>query len=149
MKRFAESLVRQKGIKPPLGYKTSISICRKFLNQHAPKKTNGETAAPFDPKAVSPAQLLYAKKIAQGRGLTIPNQVMSNSATMSAWINSNRGKASRKGGRKTAYQSKGLVVFQSSEPPKSTRKRKADTDAASRSPASTESRQGLGQDPPR
>src|SRR3954451_13778494 len=30
MKRFADSLVRQ-GIKPPPGYKTSISICRKFL----------------------------------------------------------------------------------------------------------------------
>ena len=28
MKRFADSLVRQKGIKPPPGYKTSISICR-------------------------------------------------------------------------------------------------------------------------
>src|ERR1035441_7386735 len=27
MKRFADSLVRQKGIKPPAGYKTSISIC--------------------------------------------------------------------------------------------------------------------------
>jgi hypothetical protein len=38
MKRFADSLVRQKGIKPPPGYKTSISICRKFLNEHAPKK---------------------------------------------------------------------------------------------------------------
>jgi DNA topoisomerase III len=31
MKRFADSLVRQKRIKPPPGYKTSISICRKFL----------------------------------------------------------------------------------------------------------------------
>ena len=29
MKRFADSIVRQKGIKPPPGYKTSISICRK------------------------------------------------------------------------------------------------------------------------
>ena len=44
MKRFADSLVRQKGIKPPPGYKTSISICRKFLNEHAPKKADGETA---------------------------------------------------------------------------------------------------------
>ena len=37
MKRFANSLARQKGIKPPPGYKTSISICRKFLNEHAPE----------------------------------------------------------------------------------------------------------------
>ena len=40
MKRFADSLVRQKGIKPPPGYKTSISICRRFLNEHAPKKAS-------------------------------------------------------------------------------------------------------------
>ena len=33
MKRFVDSLIRQKGIKPPAGYKTSISICRKFLSE--------------------------------------------------------------------------------------------------------------------
>jgi DNA topoisomerase III len=43
MKRFADSLVRQKGIKPPLGYKTSISVCRKFLNEYAAKKVEDET----------------------------------------------------------------------------------------------------------
>ena len=43
MKRFADSLARQKGIKPPPGYKTSISICRKFLSEHAPKKVESET----------------------------------------------------------------------------------------------------------
>jgi hypothetical protein len=43
MKRFADSLSRQKGIKPPPGYKTSISICRKFLSEHAPKKADGES----------------------------------------------------------------------------------------------------------
>ena len=37
MKRF-DSLARLKGIKPPPGYKTSISICRKFLNEHASKE---------------------------------------------------------------------------------------------------------------
>jgi DNA topoisomerase-3 len=68
MKRFADSLVRQKGIKPPPGYKTSISICRKFLSEHAPKNSDGETAGRLDP---SSAQLLYAKKLAQGKGLII------------------------------------------------------------------------------
>src|SRR6202165_1054488 len=42
MKRFADSLARQNGIKPPPGYKTSISICGAFLKQHAPKKADGE-----------------------------------------------------------------------------------------------------------
>ena len=68
MKRFADSLVRQKGIKPPPGYKTSISICRKFLSEHAPKKAEGEAPGKLDFKPVSPAQMLYAKKIAQGKG---------------------------------------------------------------------------------
>ena len=55
MKRFADSLIRQKGIKPPAGYKTSISICRKFLSEHAPKKVDGETHGTREPKAVTPA----------------------------------------------------------------------------------------------
>ena len=86
MKRFADSLVRQKGIKPPPGYKTSISICRKFLNEHAPKKADGEAPGKHEPKPVSPAQLLYAKKIAQGKGVIIPDEAKASSAAMSAWI---------------------------------------------------------------
>jgi len=38
MKRFAVAISRQKGIKLPSGYATSGSICRAFLEQHAPKK---------------------------------------------------------------------------------------------------------------
>src|SRR4030081_1675941 len=73
MKRFADGLVRQKGIKPPPGYKTSISICRKFLSEHAPKRADGETAGKLETKPVSSAQFLYVKKLAQGKGLIIPD----------------------------------------------------------------------------
>ena len=86
MKRFADSVARQKGIKAPPGYKTSISICRKFLSEHAPKKAEGETPGKPDSKSVSPAQMLYAKKIAQGQGVVIPEEAKANSAAMSAWI---------------------------------------------------------------
>ena len=72
MKRFADSLVRQGGINPPPGYKTSISICRKFLNEHAPKKADGEATGKNEPKPVSPAPLLYAKKIARGKVSSFP-----------------------------------------------------------------------------
>ena len=96
MKRFADSLVRQKGFKPPPGYKTSISICRRFLNEHAPKKAEGETSGKPDFKPVSPAQMLYAKMVAQGKGVIIPEEAKANSAAMSAWIDSNRG-AKRRG----------------------------------------------------
>jgi hypothetical protein len=75
MKRFADSLARQRGIKPPPGYKTSISICGAFLKEHAPKKAESETSGKLEPKSISPAQLLYATKIAQGKGLGRPNKI--------------------------------------------------------------------------
>jgi len=44
MARYADSLARQKRIKPPPGYRTSMSICREFLNQHAPGKSSANAA---------------------------------------------------------------------------------------------------------
>jgi DNA topoisomerase-3 len=128
MKRFADSLARQKSIKPPPGYKTSISICRKFLNELAPKKAEGETPATLDSRPVSPAQMLYAKKIAQGKGVVIPEEAKANSAAMSAWIDSNRSAKRRKRGRKTAYQLAGSAP--QSTATKRSRKRKAGGAAA-------------------
>jgi DNA topoisomerase-3 len=135
MKRFADSLVRQKGIKPPPGYKTSISICRKFLNEHAPKKAEAETAGKLEPKPVSPAQLLYAKKIAQGKGLVIPDEAKASSAAMSAWIDSNRDSKRRRRSRKVGYKPAGSSAPQSARPTKRSRKRKAGADAAPSTPA--------------
>ena len=107
MKRFADALARQKGIKPPPGFKTSISICSAFLKEHAPKKAEGEASEKLDSKPVSPAQMLYATKIAQGKGVVIPEEAKANSAAMSAWIDSNRSAKRRKHGRKTAFASHG------------------------------------------
>jgi DNA topoisomerase-3 len=125
MKRFADSLARQSGIKPPPGYKTSISICGAFLKQHAPKKTGGEATGKLEPKSVSPAQLLYAKKIALGKGVVIPDEAKANSAAMAAWIDSNKGTKRRKSGRKTAFRPAGSIAPQSTAPRKIARKRKA------------------------
>jgi len=133
MKRFADSLVRQKRIKPPPGYKTSISICRKFLSEHAPKKSAGETAGKLDAKPISPAQLLYAKKLAQGKGLIIPDDARISSAAMSTWIDTNRGKRRRKLKCKTSNRPVGSVALQGARPKRS-RKQKVDTDAASMAP---------------
>jgi DNA topoisomerase-3 len=135
MKRFADSIVRQKGIKPPPGYQTSISICHKFLNEHAPKKAEGETAGKLEPKPVSPAQLLYAKKIAQGKGVVIPDEAKANSAAMSAWIDSNRDSKRRRRGRKTAHKPAGSAAPQSARPTKRSRKPKAGADVAPSTPA--------------
>ena len=135
MKRFADSLARQKGIKPPAGYKTSISICGAFLKEHAPKKAEGETTGKLEAKSVSPAQLLYATKIAQRKGLIIPDEAKANSAAMSAWIDSNRGTKRRTRGRKTAYERVGSAAPQSAGPTKRSRTRKADTAADLLTPA--------------
>jgi DNA topoisomerase-3 len=128
MKRFADSLIRQKGIKPPAGYKTSISICRKFLSEHAPKKADSETPAT---KAATPAQMLYAKKIAQSKGVIIPDEAQANSAAMSVWIDSNRDTKRRKLSRRTTYKPARSVAAQSTAPKKPSRKRKAKATAVS------------------
>ena len=140
MKRFADSLARQKGIKPPPGYKTSISICSAFLKQHAPKKVDGEAAGKLEPKPVSPAQLLYAKKIAQGKGLVIPDEAKANSAAMSAWIDSNRD--SKRRSRKSAYKPAGSAAPQSAGLTKRSRKRKASANAPPSIPAQRDSMAG-------
>jgi DNA topoisomerase-3 len=40
--------------------------------------------------------MLYARKIAQGKGIVILDEAKANSAAMSAWIDANRGKRQRK-----------------------------------------------------
>jgi DNA topoisomerase III len=46
--------------------------------------------------------MLYAKQIAQGKGIVIPEEAKANSAEMWAWIDSNRGARRCKRGRDTA-----------------------------------------------
>jgi DNA topoisomerase III len=131
MKRFADSLCRQKGIKPPSGYKTSISICGAFLKQHAPKKTDGEALGKAEPNSVSAAQLSYATKIALGKGVVIPDEAKANSAAMAAWIDSNKGTKRRKSGSKTAFRPTGSIAPKSKAPTKISRKQKAAAAGAS------------------
>ena len=90
MKRFADSIAQEKGVKPPPGYATSGSICRAFLNQHAPKKADTETPGATGAKPASPAQMLFAEKIAQDKGIVIPDKAKVSSAAMSAWLESNQ-----------------------------------------------------------
>jgi DNA topoisomerase-3 len=126
MKRFADSIARQKRIKPPPGYDTSISICRTFLDQHAPKKAGSETTLKLEPKPASPARALYAKNIAQEKNIVIPDEAKVNSAAMSARIDSNRATPSRKRGRRAANKLAASISPRSTAPTKRSRKRKAD-----------------------
>jgi len=91
MKRFADSISRQKGVKPPPGYTTSGSICRAFLDQHAPHKADARTGGGSGARPASPAQLLFAEKMAQARGIVVPDEAKASSAAMSEWIDSAQG----------------------------------------------------------
>ena len=129
MKRFAVSIARQKGIKPPPGYTKSGSICRTFLDQHAPQKAGGETAGVPGPKPASPAQMLFANKIAQEKGIVIPGKTKANSAALSAWIEANQGPERSKRRRKTDNKPPRSTAPKSSEPTKRSRRRTADAAA--------------------
>ncbi|MBP0445331.1 DNA topoisomerase III [Roseomonas sp. SSH11] len=48
MKRYVESLARQKGLEPPADYATSGTACRAFLDQHAGRQ-DGSGEAPASP----------------------------------------------------------------------------------------------------
>ena len=41
MRKFAASLAKRKGIRPPAGYTKSAEVCRAFLDQHAPRVDSG------------------------------------------------------------------------------------------------------------
>ena len=66
MKRFADSIARKKGVKPPPGYATSGSICRAFLDQHAPKKADTEIPGASGSKPASPAQIVICREDCTG-----------------------------------------------------------------------------------
>jgi DNA topoisomerase-3 len=64
----------------------------------------------LDLKPASPAQLLYARKIAQAKGLNVPDDARTNSAARSAWIDTNRDKKRRKLKFKTSNKPVGSVA---------------------------------------
>ena len=45
MRKFAASIAKSKGIKPPAGYTKSAALCRAFLDEHAPRRNAGRGKA--------------------------------------------------------------------------------------------------------
>jgi len=127
MKRFADSIALQKSIKPPAGYTKSGSVCRAFLEQHAPKKTVGageNTGDGLGARPPSPAQLSFAESISREQGVAITDEAKANSAAMSAWIDKNQGSNSGKGRRKTIAKNSKPAATKSTKPTKRHRKPK-------------------------
>jgi DNA topoisomerase-3 len=67
MKRYADSIARQKRIRPPPGYATSLSICRAFLEQHAPRRAGSGRAADPGCTVATPAQVSSGESIRPAR----------------------------------------------------------------------------------
>jgi DNA topoisomerase-3 len=125
MKRFADSIVRQKGIKPPAGYTKSGSVCRAFLEQHAPKKTegvDGKAVGGSEARPPSPAQLSFAESISREKGVAISDEAKSSSAAISAWIDTNQGGKPRRGRRKTVAKNSEPTASKLTKPTKRPRK---------------------------
>jgi DNA topoisomerase III len=140
MKRFADNVARQKGIKPPSGYRKSGSICRAFLDQHAPKKADVETSLDIGSKPASPAQMLFAEKIAREKGIVIPDETKTSSAALSAWIASNLGTERGKGRRETTNKPPRSTAPKSISAKGRPRKGSADTGGGPATPARQNSR---------
>ena len=125
MKRFADSIAREKGVKPPPGYATLGSICRAFLDQHAPKKADTEIPGASGSKPASPAQISFAEKLAQEKGIVIPDEAKASSAAMSTWIDSNQVKKRDKSRRKRVKTPTQSIGPKSAAPRMRSRKRAA------------------------
>ncbi|NQW12561.1 MAG: DNA topoisomerase III [Alphaproteobacteria bacterium] len=128
MKRFADSIARQKGIKPPAGYTKSGSVCRAFLEQHAPKKTEGvggNAVGGPEARPPSPAQLSFAESISREKGVAISSEAKANSAAMSAWIDTNQGGKPGKGRRKNGGKNSKPTAIKSTHTTKRAGKPKA------------------------
>ncbi|MGI4941286.1 MAG: DNA topoisomerase, partial [Janthinobacterium lividum] len=74
MRRYVDSLARQRGIKPPSGYTRSGAVCRAFLDQHA-AKAGGKGAEMADerPQPAATAQAAADRRRAPARGMDVPD----------------------------------------------------------------------------
>ena len=136
----------EKGVKPPPGYATTGSICRAFLNQHAPKKADAGIPGASGSKPASPAQILFAEKLAQENGIVIPDEAKATSAAISTWINSNQVKKRGKSCRKRVNTPTQSIAPKSAVQRKRSRKRAANV-VATATP-STPARGNSGTDTP-
>jgi DNA topoisomerase-3 len=95
MRKFVEDLAARLGSKPPSGYTKSAEVCRGFLDRHAPKRAGAESASDGPARGPSAAQQLFAERIAQERGTTVPEEAKASVRSLSAWIDANRSKPGR------------------------------------------------------
>ena len=133
MKRFADSLARQKGIKPPPGYQKSISICRKFLDEHAPKKAGDEKLESLAQIGESGADFVSPRRSRRRKASSSPRR--PRPAPLPCLHGLTRTEAGAWEARsQDRLQAAGINGPKSKAPTKRSRKRKADAIAAPPTP---------------
>jgi DNA topoisomerase-3 len=77
MMAFAISLAERKGMRLPRGCKSSMSVCRSFLDTHAgPRAPQAEHGSGLGaPRTPSDAMVRYARSLAEQQGITCPPEV--------------------------------------------------------------------------
>jgi DNA topoisomerase-3 len=123
MKRFANSLVRG-GIKPPAGYQTSIAVCRKFLDEHAPKKIAGAEPGKDDTGPSRPRRRRGAGKPVEGEVAADPEAAGMSPAAVSDGIEPHSGKRRRKRSRNSTTGRARSAAPRSKAPKQTSRRRK-------------------------
>ena len=129
MKRFAASIAKRKGIKPPGGYTKSGAVCRAFLDLHAPARAasdaDEESTAAAGSRSPSPAQVSFAEAIAREKGVGLPDDARACSAAMSKWIDANRESTAAKGRKAPGRNPRGPAATGKTVQAKMPRKRKS------------------------
>jgi DNA topoisomerase-3 len=105
MVAFAALLATRKGLKLPRGLKSKSSVCRAFLDQHAPPRTaaSGATVPVNGTRPPSEAMVRYAQSLAEQNGIPCPADVTNDFAACRTFLDQHIQKASKpKQDRKTA-----------------------------------------------
>ncbi|MCE6959249.1 recombinase RmuC [Cereibacter sphaeroides] len=84
MAAAAKTIAERKKIPLPKGALTDATVCRRFLEEHLPKREDG--AAGGGPVAPSEKQVALAESLAQRLGRRIPEAARASSRELSAWI---------------------------------------------------------------
>jgi DNA topoisomerase-3 len=88
MLAFATSLATRHGLKLPRGLKSKSSVCRTFLDQHAPPRASGsgDTVPDNGPRPPSDAMVRYARSLAQEKGIACPAEVTTDFAACRTFL---------------------------------------------------------------
>ncbi|MHC2106584.1 type IA DNA topoisomerase [Methylobacterium sp. CM6246] len=100
MVSFAVSLAERKGVKLPRGCKSSISVCRAFLDTHGGPRApqEGDAGQTGDRRIPSAAMLKYARSLAEQRGIPCPSEAETDFDACRRFLDAHAARPQREAG---------------------------------------------------